>query len=46
MPAANRFEAFRQGTAAYRFVCRTRRPVLLFHTGHGIGHADTPRRAA
>jgi len=46
MPAAKRFEAFRQGTAAYRFVCRTRRPVLLLHTGHRIGHADPPRRAA
>jgi nucleotide-binding universal stress UspA family protein len=46
MPAADRFTAFRQGTAAYRFVCRTRRPVLVVHTGRRIGHASSPRRAA
>ena len=46
LPAADRFRAFRQGTAAYRFVCRTRRPVLVIHTGRRIGHSEVHGRAA
>ena len=46
MPAEQRVKAFRQGTAAYRFVCRTRRPVLVLHTGRRIGHAALRGRAA
>lgn len=46
LPAADRFRTFRQGTAAYRFVCRTRRPVLVIHTGRRIGHREVHGRAA
>lgn len=46
LPAEDRFRTFRQGTAAYRFVCRTRRPVLVMHTGRRIGHTQVHGRAA
>jgi hypothetical protein len=46
LPMADRLRTFRQGTAAYRFVCQARRPVLVLRTGRRIGHAELPRRAA
>ena len=46
LPDAARFRTFRQGTAAYRFVCRARGPVIVVRTGRAIGRVRLAARAA
>lgn len=46
LPDAARLRTFRQGTAAYRFVCRARGPVMVVRTGRPIGRVQLAARAA
>lgn len=46
LPDAARLSTFRQGTAAYHFVCRARGPVMVVRTGHPIGLRQFAAQAA
>lgn len=47
LPRANRLRMFRQGSAAYQFICGARAPVLVIRTGRTPGvRLPAPRRAA
>ena len=46
LPAAARLRMLRQGSAAYRFVCAARSPVLMLRTGTRVGTVVQVSRAA
>lgn len=46
LPPAARLRMFRQGSAAYRFICGARSPVLVLRAGTRIGTITRPSRAA
>lgn len=46
LASAARLRMMRQGSAAYRFVCGARSPVLVLRTGTRVGMAIRPSRAA
>jgi nucleotide-binding universal stress UspA family protein len=46
VPPAARLRMLRQGSAAYRFVCAARNPVLVLRAGHRTGTIIQPSRAA
>jgi nucleotide-binding universal stress UspA family protein len=44
VPGAARLQTFTQGARAYEFIRRSGVPVLVMHTGRGIGHLEGPKR--
>jgi nucleotide-binding universal stress UspA family protein len=46
LPPASRLRMLRQGSAAYRFICGARTPVLVLRTGTRAGTVIQPSRAA
>lgn len=46
LPSAARLRMLRQGSAAYRFICGARSPVLVLRAGKRIGTIIQPSRAA
>jgi nucleotide-binding universal stress UspA family protein len=46
LPRAGRARMFRQGGAAYAFICASRVPVMVMRSGRQYGVVTAPRRAA